>query len=196
MKRFRRIAWNALALASSLLCLATVMAWEIRNPRDQSNIVIANDGRFWFFETDHFGAAIARTDERLRDKLANAMPPSPRPWRRAYPEGNAGESPYVFFGAGKCNVSWNPTGRWTLAKCSILYVRFSSAVTLMAFLPLLRIIQIARRHPSQCGKCSHCGYDLRATPDRCPECGALTHRPNGTVGDEPTAAPYNPWYES
>jgi hypothetical protein len=51
-----------------------------------------------------------------------------------------------------------------------------------AVLPFVLLILIAfgdlRRRQTRAdeGRCAHCGYDLRATPDRCPECGTMTKR--------------------
>ncbi len=47
-----------------------------------------------------------------------------------------------------------------------------SLVTATILLPAARLLKRRLRNPLP-GMCQKCGYDLRATPNRCPECGTI-----------------------
>ncbi len=49
----------------------------------------------------------------------------------------------------------------------------TGVVLLGAALPLVIGKQRQLRERRRLGLCTACGYDMRATPDRCPECGAV-----------------------
>lgn len=51
------------------------------------------------------------------------------------------------------------------------YIVPSVAIVSATALVLRRIIALCRRE--RAGRCRNCGYDLRATPNRCPECGTI-----------------------
>jgi hypothetical protein len=62
-------------------------------------------------------------------------------------------------------------------KATLLLLPMPFVVTLLALLPLADVLIIRRRRRRvrrrAAGLCVRCGYDLRATPDKCPEYGAI-----------------------
>ena len=70
-------------------------------------------------------------------------------------------------------------------RCWLLSVPYWMLAAAAAVLPLFRLpAAIRRRTRRKAGLCQKCGYDLRESPDRCPECGTVpTPRPTTTDSD-------------
>ena len=72
-----------------------------------------------------------------------------------------------YFPPGLLGFKWHPTSR--TPQLQFICLVSAAAAIVFGCLALRSRSESDRR--TRLGLCPKCGYDLRATPDRCPECG-------------------------
>jgi hypothetical protein len=169
MKRLRRWLFGLIAAASALLCVTTAALW----PRSYR----VCDEIYWHQETtsgirsaniDSVNGELYLTLYRPDGDLV-VTDPHQHLERRRWPAAARNLMGHALIGLGYVPIfqSRLPSGSILISDWLI--------VTISALLPLLWIVQHVRQRP-RAGCCQACGYDLRATPKRCPECGAVPAR--------------------
>jgi hypothetical protein len=156
----RRRAFDLLALASALLCVGCIALWARSH--------WAHDSVYFESREHGYLVATSRGDVRL---MRRDMTFGVGVQRGSYPpsdiEGRDRPGVRQFLGAA------TGAGGFGGAPARWIIVPLWMPVVVTAIVPtawLLYQRRTARRVRE--GLCRHCGYDMRATPDRCPECGA------------------------
>jgi hypothetical protein len=170
MKRFRRWVFNGFSAISLLLCVASIALWiwsEYRSPYSP-------------FPRNSFQRGAEVYGYGIEPGVIQLSREGPTPFLA---------EPFVDDGL----VGWDQTinilgvqvnwfsyphigpvkSRWVLLVEPFWWITFVTSG-----LPALWTIQNIRRHRKRSnGFCTKCGYDLRATPARCPECGTVPSKP-------------------
>ena len=181
----RRWAGILLAGASLLLCLGTAGLW-VRSyvVSDGASYVGQPTGLYAWSERGRLGLSVnssaSSRPSRSPGWQVNHWPPGVLSTVRvdpglrwdhhllgfAWSATRGGTTPRVLIGPG----SWRTTTfwpGWTVGVPHVAVVLASGAAGVW----LVRRLAVSRRRGL--GQCVTCGYDLRATPGRCPECGAV-----------------------
>jgi hypothetical protein len=165
VKRLYRILLNALTALSLTLFAATLVLW-VRGYFTYEVIGFRGHGKRAWIESSSGSLAtfaVSSSEPSYEDlgwywRIANVPEPIPEP----------------------IELSWGRFGFGVVSKrAGNRHVRAAFAPTwsvavVTAVLPVVRVIcRWDRKRRLKPGHCSACGYDLRATPEQCPECGAI-----------------------
>jgi hypothetical protein len=162
MRRFARHLFTLCSAASLLLCVGLAVVWignySMAAPRERRPV-----------RSLRFGAGF--DGPWLRVGLLTADASAAQRGRNAGPAPILWESPAGF---GREDFEdWGDEGRIRfIGRYHGIRLHAAYAIAFTALLPLLVWRQWSRlRRRRRTGSCLTCGYDLRASPDRCPECG-------------------------
>jgi hypothetical protein len=80
-----------------------------------------------------------------------------------------------------------PSGGRPGVRAYVMTIPHALVCAVLAVPTSVAVLRWGRRRRQQArGRCAECGYDLRATPDRCPECGAVsTNTPQERIAEAP-----------
>lgn len=183
----RRHKLAILSAVSLLLCVGIGLLWSrshqhadhvtftrIRNVGDTHQI------SYFALESRHGGLA-AKLDTEIYQLAYITDAERARPvnvWRAQRGERGPSDYPQAFSRSapkwGGFSYQWT-TNPATVARDLIVPAWFAMALT--AVLPLIWLARAERRSRRdarrRAGLCVTCGFDLRATPTRCPECGTI-----------------------
>jgi hypothetical protein len=191
MKRLLQIIVNALTILSLLLCMATIALWTRSYFRTESAVA-----GYWHYQnhpgfTEYFDAweldafnTPGRWIMRVRLRACVAGPGRfeevPHQKGKILTIGAVDPERLADARLDIWKLSTGMNGLRSLATDKTVGVSFSHLITLafFALMPAVHmILAFRRRGARQKGLCDLCGYDLRATPNRCPECGAIPAKP-------------------
>jgi hypothetical protein len=190
MPGMRRRLFTILSALSLVLCLATCVLW-VRSYRAYDGIsrdvnitgpstgILSISGRLivYHFASDYPNPPKAKweigpADPVQMPDLAKMYDFSDFPhfWNR------------IGFVVNRYLTMEGPVTAWDTASVPDWFV-----LAIWSFLPVIVVLRHLRRQRRvSTNACVVCGYDLRATPNRCPECGTETKTPASAAGGNRT----------
>jgi hypothetical protein len=183
VRRLPRILSNAATAVSLVFLVLTLAAWA-RGYWVADRVVV------WKYRADYRACAVVRGQPGCVLVLGFGGPadgtveaPPVIEWRRepaaaAWDVGftrSARRWEFARFVWQSHELAWNSEARQRTPELweFLLIVPLCFPAALFAIGPAVALMRWRRRRGRREGLCPACGYDLRATPDRCPECGTI-----------------------
>jgi hypothetical protein len=164
----RRHLLNLLTFSSLLLCVATTVLW-VRSYEGCDALVQPGAAGDRVCVTSEFGVVVVEVEGPVRGAVLPGWEYFQSPLPRRWPV-RAGRFGFEAYRSGVTHfVRLPPSAVHGVALphwCLVLSFAALPARWLVA-----RRREVAARRRADAGLCARCGYDLRASPSQCPECG-------------------------